>query len=317
MSKPKVSIVTVFYNREELVEESMQSLVDQNYDSYEVIAVDDGSSDGTLSKLLKFESEKVKILPLENGGFVRAIKLAIESAQGEYIAVHGSGDISHPSRIAKQSELLDKESSIGVVGCVSEFAVVGTDIKYTSGKPFTGSFERSLLKSNCFHHGEVMYRKSIYDKVGGYRELFKFAQDKDLWCRMSHHCDFSILNDVLYTRFVNQPNSVSENPKKTILQRKLANFASYCHKCRLEDGYDPLDKEGIYALIDFFPKTLGKIYFRQALKNIMSNSTEYAEQFLFLSVKQRYIPAYILLFLYRVSPKLIKNIITLFISKRS
>lgn len=301
---PKVSIVTVFYNREDLVSESMKSLVEQDYDNFEVIAIDDGSTDGTLSELQKFSSFKnVKVISLENNGFVKAIKHAITISSGEFVAVHGSGDLSHSNRIRLQAKELVDKSNVGLVASRSKFIVVDSNIEYIKGEPVVRSYEKSLLAKNFFHHGEVMYRRSLYEKVGGYREFFKFAQDMDLWCRMSHHCKFSLLESVLYTRYINQPDSVSENPEKTKLQRKLAKFATHCHKCRIFNGYDPLDKYGYYSLLDFSPSAMGQVYFKQAIRQIISGKKENAKMFIGWSKSEKYLLAFILDYAYAFLPK--------------
>lgn len=314
--KSRVSIVTVFYNRESLVHDSMQSLVDQDYENYEVIAIDDGSTDNTYNELLKFSSfENVKIIKLSNGGFVKAIKHAISISDGDFIAVHGSGDISHSNRIRLQANELSSNSSVGLVASKSKFVVVDSDVEYIQGESASRSFVQSLLHRNYFHHGEVMYRRSLYEKVGGYRELFKFAQDMDLWCRMSHHCNFTVLDEVLYTRFVNQPNSVSENPEKTRLQRKLGQFAVYCHKCRLENSYDPFEKYGYYSLIDFVPKNMGYVYFKQAIRHMISGNKEHFDTFISWSKGEKYYFSFIFHFLYKISPNLLTFVFSKFLFK--
>lgn len=312
----KVSILTVFYNRYELVKESMESLLNQSANHFEIIAIDDGSTDNTYKELSKFDTyDNVRIVRLENGGFVNAIRHAVDIAKGEYIAIHGSGDISHVERIKVQAKYLDEKRNIGLVACKSRFEVVGTDTSYIQGEVFEGDYSLKFLNKNYFHHGEVMFRKSLYNKVGGYRILFKFAQDIDLWCRMSSHADFSLLDKVLYTRYVNQPNSVSEDPAKTQLQRKLAQFAVHCHEMRLNNKGDPLDKDGIYALIDFKPKGLGYVYFKQAIRQTISENLVSAQLFLDWSIKERYFPSYFLCLLLKYLPgftvKLLKFLLSL------
>src|SRR5690625_1367943 len=118
MKSMLVSIVTVFYNRANYVKASIESLLNQTYENIEIIAIDDGSTDNTLEKLKLFESDsRFKVISHSNIGFVRSIKKAIKYSNGEVIAVHGSGDISLPSRIEKQVDILIKKPHIGVVGC--------------------------------------------------------------------------------------------------------------------------------------------------------------------------------------------------------
>lgn len=92
-----------------------------------------------------------------------------------------------------------------------------------------------------------MYRRSLYDRVGGYREFFKFSQDYDLWLRMSEHAEAEIIPEVLYIRRV-FPGGVGVDYRKRVPQAFLAAFAAECARMRLQKGLDPLDKYGTDAV---------------------------------------------------------------------
>ncbi|MDZ7835005.1 MAG: glycosyltransferase family 2 protein [Alkalibacterium sp.] len=112
-----VSIVTVYYNRENQVKESIESLLNQTYQNIEIIAVDDGSTDNTYKLLSSYKDSRLKVIRHTNSGFVKSIRKAIEHSNGDIIAVHGSGDISFLNRIEKQVSVLKNNSRIGVVSC--------------------------------------------------------------------------------------------------------------------------------------------------------------------------------------------------------
>lgn len=226
MESPLVSIVCGYYNRADVVDESIQSLLDQTYKNIEIIIFDDCSSDGTYEKLMRFQllDTRVKILRhAENKGFVRGIRDAIASSKGEYIAIHGSGDFSYPTRIEKQVAVLEKREDIGLVGCFVKNINVSNSPVTSSFLCFDvdGNYSSLLTQKNLFTHGEVMYRRALYDKVGGYREFFKFTQDYDLWSRMSLHSNFFTINEVLYQRYL-LDDGVSIIPKKRLYQDLLA-----------------------------------------------------------------------------------------------
>ena len=104
--QPLVSIITVYYNREQYIKESIQSLLEQTYKNTEIIIVDDGSNDETLNILNKFTDNRIRIISHGNMGFVKSIKKAIDISKGKYIAIHGSVDISHANRIERQVDFL-------------------------------------------------------------------------------------------------------------------------------------------------------------------------------------------------------------------
>ena len=220
-----VSVITIYYNRAEHVKESIQSLLDQTFSNVEIIAVDDGSTDNTLELLHSFSDSRVKVISHPNQGFVKSIIKAVSLASHDIIAIHGSGDISLPERIEKQLQVLLDRPEIGVVGCYvanenmvsNESTIIKPEIDTKIG------IAKQLLHMNIFLHGEVMFRKSIYLKAGGYRDYFKFAQDYDLWLRMSLYTEFAVVKEVLYTRFT-LSDGVSASSSKISMQcilRKL------------------------------------------------------------------------------------------------
>lgn len=220
--KPLVSIISGYYNRVNYVEESIQSLCNQTYDNIEIIIFDDCSTDGTYEKLLEFENKdsRVKILKHEiNKGFVRGLIEAINTSKGEFIAIHGSGDFSYPTRIEKQVEVLIKNYNIGLIGCIVQNSMVVNGVENISLFHYKihGNALSVLKEKNIFTHGEVMFRRSIYDIVGGYREYFYFAQDYDLWTRMAYYCDFFSIDEILYKRFL-RSDGATVRPEKRLVQ---------------------------------------------------------------------------------------------------
>ena len=243
---PTVSVVTAFYNRGSSALESLKSLLDQRDVDFEIVAVDDGSTDDTLTVLRSIKDPRLTVIAQANGGFTRAINTAVAHAAGRYIAVHGSGDISLPLRLARQAAVLDRQAHVGIVGCYvrdqAKLNVADHVARFPNGLPF---FE-TLLYRNLFTHGEVMFRKALFDKVGGYREIFTYAQDRDLWLRISQHATYEIVPEVLYERRVFD-NSVSRDADKLIMQAYAADFAAQVAMNADEQG-DWITRHGALAI---------------------------------------------------------------------
>jgi len=142
---------------------------------------------------------------------------AITRATGEYIAVQGSGDISSVDRIAEQAHLLMSRPGVGVVGSYYENVVEDRGVARLRTPDADTTTLESLARGNVFTHGEVMYRRSIYEASGGYRPEFKYCQDYDLWLRMIRHASFATVKKPLYKRFI-QFDGVSYAPEKAALQ---------------------------------------------------------------------------------------------------
>ena len=98
-----------------------------------------------------------------------------------------------------------------------------------------------------FGHGEVMFRRDLYNSVGGYRQFFRFAQDHDLWLRMSERSKMAIIPKVLYQRGLFAKDGIATNVEKLVLQKMLSNFAIQCFKTKDSKGQDLVDKYGCQA----------------------------------------------------------------------
>jgi glycosyltransferase involved in cell wall biosynthesis len=259
---PKVALITIYYNRAENVTESIKSLIDQTYPNLEVIVVDDCSPDDTYIKLQEAckDDPRIKLSrnPI-NKGFTNTIIDTIDSLDVPYIAIHGSGDISLPTRIEEQVLYLEKNQEVGVLT---------TDLvnrKASAKNPKEITFE-DLYKKNRITHGAVMFRLADYRKAGGYRRFFTMRQDKDLWFRMSLITKIHFYPKKLY-KLVKIKNSVSGNAHKTALPTLLSGFAKFLIQERLSSGTDSLDLYGEKGALYYNPTFCNK----QLRKNISIN----------------------------------------------
>jgi len=202
---PLVTMISVFYNRGYCVNESVQSMIDQKYPNLEIILVDDESIDNTLEELKNFESDpRVKVVTHKNMGFTKSIKKAVEKiANGEFIAIHGSGDISHPERIEKQVRSMLNDKNIAVCGAANN-NIKAADSTVLDSHIFTAK----VIEKNHFYfavpftHGAAMFSKDKYNLIGGYDERFNLCQDWDLWLRfIDAGLDIVYISDLLYSRY--------------------------------------------------------------------------------------------------------------------
>lgn len=245
--KPLVSIITACHNRIDYLEESIQSILNQTHSDFEYIIFDDCSTDGSREVLESFTDPRIVLVKhTQNTGFTKGMINAVSQAKGKYIAVHGIGDISFPRRIEKQVQILEANGKVGLVGCLRNMVdkTQNKDMRnWVDGKTFLGDASKEVLITNMFNHGEVMFRKSIYFEVGGYREVFTFAQDRDLWIRMSRICDFCVLPEILYERYF-LDNSVSVNPEKRLVQKLLTELTIQCGERFKQGELDVVDQFG-------------------------------------------------------------------------
>ena len=247
-----ISVVSGFYNRGDFVKSSIGSLLNQSYQNIEIIIFDDNSTDNTYEELLKIQDRRLKIIrhPI-NVGFVRGLINAIAKSSGKYIAIHGSGDISHVDRLRRQYSLLSSNDALGAVGCdiLNSTQAPNGEITKSIKKCFANKATKSGLinGSNCFSQGEVMMKRYYYDMVGGYRKAFFFSQDRDLWLRLIDVCKFDAINEVLYER-VYIPNSLRFDIGKVIAQKKYSELSRQCAEMRNAEERDLVDMYGVHAI---------------------------------------------------------------------
>lgn len=257
MFPPKVSVVCAWYNRAEYIVETIESLLAQQYCDFEVVIVNDGSSDSRVQQVLEgYSDPRIRIIHQENTGFTGAIKKAIELSQGELIAIQGAGERSLPNRLACQVKVFEQDES--VCGVSSHYTNIymtqSGEVLKKEIKRFDERVDEGVLSvHNPVAHGAVMFRKSAYLAAGGYREIFTYAQDKDLWFRLLQQGNFKIIQENLLDRLIFMSDGAAALPDKLVLQFKFAELARQCYKLRKKYGFDLVDKYGRNALLMSLP----------------------------------------------------------------
>ena len=248
---PQVSVVCAWYNRADYLEEMLASLLAQDHPDFEIVLVDDGSPDPRVGEILARQQDpRLRIIRQANTGFVGAIRRAVAESRGPYIAMMGAGDICRPERLRLQAAALDAQPGHVGVGCsYSEPTIdpAGQVVDRRDHHRTVRDIDHAYIRHSrggTFTHGEVMYRRAAYEAVGGYRPFFTFAQDLDLWLRMSRLGPFTLCPEMLYERRLFQADGVGADIRKYVIQRSLAYTAKLCADQRAEWGCDVVDVFG-------------------------------------------------------------------------
>lgn len=200
--QPLVSVIMPAYNAERYLNEAVESILCQTFRDFELIVIDDCSTDGSLAILKSFAARDERVSLLENAqnlGVTPTLNHGIQAARGEYIARMDADDISLPDRLEKQVTFLQANPEIGLIS--------GREVAIDSaGRELEGDFNVTV-EPGCIHwllhftnpitHPAVMGRKALYEQAGGYDPEILYAEDYDLWQRMSQFCLLSNLPDVL------------------------------------------------------------------------------------------------------------------------
>jgi len=167
---------------------AIESILNQTFEDFEFLIIDDGSNDETPQVLSKYNDIRIRHIRQENRGLVATLNLGISLARGQYIARQDADDISHPSRLEKQVAFFESHPKYNLLGTWAQI--------YEGEKP-SERFHRhpiehrelkyNLLFDNLFVHSSVMFKKSVFLQVEGYTTdpAFKLVEDYELWSKIS------------------------------------------------------------------------------------------------------------------------------------
>lgn len=229
-----VSILLSAYNAETHLKVTLASIGGQTYSHWELVAVDDGSTDRSLSLLQRFQQqhpEQVRILRNEkNLGLTKSLIRAADAARGEYLARIDAGDVFLPMKLEQQISYLERNPEYGIVGCNYVNVFLPSLKSKRSIAPLRDhEIRTSILRKNPFAHSAVVLRKSIYQKAGGYDANIQYGQDYDLWFRIIRETKAANLGEYLCERFMDE-NSISFQKQRSQMWQVVRTRWKYMNK---------------------------------------------------------------------------------------
>ncbi len=186
---PRVSVLMPVYNAERYLSEAIESILNQTYENFEFIIVNDGSTDQSLKIIRNFEmsDSRINIISRDNTGIVGALNDGLEIASGEYIARMDADDVSLPDRLEAQVDYMNSNPDCVIVGGHAWVIDPDGDILKLYRRPLHHEdIMEQLLQADggAIVHPVAMFRKSAFDKVRGYRKEFELIEDLDLYLRL-------------------------------------------------------------------------------------------------------------------------------------
>jgi len=271
--KPKVSVIIPTFNRAKLLSQSIKSVLDQSYQDFEIIVVDDASTDNTEKIVEGFDKRKVKyIRHKKNKGGAVARNTGIKAARGEYIAFQDSDDKWLPDKLEKQMEIFKNLSpEVGIV--------------------YTGLWW--ILKRNFVAAPTILVRKKCLEKIGMFNERLPRLQDWELAINLSRYYMFKYVDEPLVVSLYT-PNSISNDRKALIKsleiilskyfediskdKRLLSEYyfrigVNLCSDRNIEEGKSYLRKAfkacfwNIKILLVFFVLLFGQNFYSKVIEN--------------------------------------------------
>jgi len=211
MQAPIVSIIVPVYNGIKYISNTLDTLLAQSFKSFEVLLINDGSTDTSLAFIqqLAKKDNRIRVLDKVNGGIANARNYGINLAQGEFIAFCDQDDFWEPNKLQKQIPLFSNDS-VGLV-----YSLITKEVTYPFSSKIVveaqngrGSVFNSLIRENLVPTCSVIVRKGIIDKVGGFNEKRDLmgVDDWDVWLRVSLVADFDFVPGALATHIYHGEN---------------------------------------------------------------------------------------------------------------
>lgn len=195
---PVISVIIPTYNRERYISDAIQSVLDQNFPDFEIIVVDDGSTDHTGNVVRAFQSEKIRYIYQPNYGRSKARNHALGLARGRYIAFLDSDDLYLPGKLLLQVAYMEANPEVGMIytsaRCVDEYGVPLMDNYEATASGWI--YERiAFFVPVTITLPTVMVRREVFDKVGVFDVAMERFEDTDIWRRISKHYQINALSE--------------------------------------------------------------------------------------------------------------------------
>ena len=202
-SEPRVSVIMAAYNAEKYLREAVDSILSQTLADFELIVVDDASTDGTRAILASYSDPRIRVLHNpSNAGQSVSRNRALAAARGKYIAVLDADDLAVSTRLERQAEWLDSRPDFGLLaGCAVTIDEQGNEQERWGCPLLDLEIKWELMFRNVFFHSSVMMRKSTLDDAGAYSNedciRRAFVEDYELLSRVSRCTKAAVLPEVL------------------------------------------------------------------------------------------------------------------------
>ena len=230
----KVSVVLSVYDQAAQVARSIDSVLQQQGVELQLVIVDDGADEQVQQVLSSYASEpRISLIHQQNRGLTQALVRGCDAAQHPLIARIDAGDEMLPNRLRLQAEWLNANPQTGFVSSwvdiVTEEGYFLYSIRQQAQQLHDGLYGDDPDKLLTPFHSSVMFRQQVYQRVGGYRPEFYFAQDCDLWSRMIEVAEINVIEQTL-TVGVFSPSGISG--RYATSQRALKKLAATANGLR-------------------------------------------------------------------------------------
>ncbi len=245
---PKVTVLMSVLNGGAYFPAAVESVLSQSFGDFEFLIIDDGSSEPLMDVVSRFKDRRIVVHRQENMGLTRSLNKGLRMARGRYVARMDADDMSLPGRLEAQVGKMDGNDLLDMVGTF--FDVVDGEGKLIERKELIVDPIYRLWRlqfHNNYGHGSMMLRRASILDAGGYDESLRYAQDYELWSRVSRKDNTSIIPTVYYQyRLIEQSAQSSVKNYDTQLENAIRISNGSLKKCR--PSFTDTDCEEVRAL---------------------------------------------------------------------
>lgn len=223
---PVISCILPLYNQAQFVGEAVASILEQTEGDFELIVIDDGSTDDSVRIVAAFKDQRIILLHnSNNSGTTKALNIGLRAAKGTYIARMDGDDVSMPHRFLLQRSFMEAHPNIAV--CGSHVSTIGIRSEVVRRPLGTHTIKCFLLAGPPFSHASVMMRRSILERWNlFYDENYRTAQDYDLWLRLlsvadGWNIDGVLLKHRLHAAQLSSTRSVEQTRNADAIRRRV------------------------------------------------------------------------------------------------
>jgi glycosyltransferase involved in cell wall biosynthesis len=240
-------------NASQYVSDAVESILEQTYSDYELLLINDGSTDNTLDVAKEYASQDKRIVVVDksNTGLADSLNKGLGLARGEWIARLDADDIALPDRLAKQMSFIQRHETVVLLGtgCIIIDRSGSEGAHYRYPVDHDSLVRRLVTYGSPFPHSSVVFHRETVMGIGGYNRRFVRSQDYDLWLRLSEIKTIACLPEAL-VKIRKHPCGISNhNAGSTALTMGMA--AGVCHFLRAKGASDPSQEEDDRAWEDF------------------------------------------------------------------
>lgn len=222
----KISVIIPAYNHEMYIGAAIKSILKQSFEDFELIIINDGSTDNTEKEILKFDDSRITYIYQKNQGAHNTLNKGIDLANGDYISILNSDDIYNHNRLERCIKFLENRKECSIVITEVE-GINSVDISVAKSKlPHTEAWLRWYDEALHFYENReflicafahnilittsnLFMRKQVFEEVGKFRKL-RYAHDWDMLLRFSQSCNVHLMRDVLLKYRIHESNTVHE-----------------------------------------------------------------------------------------------------------